>query len=252
MRGGRTPANLATLANGLVGVGAIAYTLAGNKLWAMLLIVCGLGFDGLDGWLSRRSGLPPSRFGRFADSISDAVTFGLAPGVLVAYHPEHVALWSPWTGTALAVGGVVAALAIARLVYFTWRGYARHDFLGAPTPQNALAVCAVALFLDVPAYVGTNPPVALLLWAALAVGMVAPIPFPKIRRGAPLRIPMTVTAIALVLGLLPIQFGPSPGSLLFDLAEGAAGLAAAGVATYYLAGPFTVREAPAAPPSTDG
>ncbi len=237
---GRWAANLATLANALVGLGAIAYTLAGNPLWGMLLIVCGLGFDGLDGYLSRRSGLPPSAFGRVADSVADAVTFGLAPAALVIVHTERAALWAPWQSDAVIVGVLIAALAFARLVYFTLRAFRVPHFVGAPTPQNALAVAALVLFLDVPGFLGTDPIAFLLGSGLVALTMVVPVPFPKVRRGSRVRLPATVTSVALVVALVPLQFRPAPGSWPFLVAEAAAVVAAAGIAFYYLAGPFLV------------
>jgi phosphatidylserine synthase len=243
MRGGRWPANLATLANGLVGVGAIVYVLAGNPLWAMLLIVSGIGFDGLDGWLSRKSGLGPNTFGRVADSVSDAVTFGLAPAALLVVHTTGAGAWSGWSLPADAVGVGFAALAIGRLVYFTLRGYRNPDFLGSPTPQAALALLVLLLFLDVPAFAGVDPAAALLGAAAIAVAMVVPVPFPKIKRGAPLRPAMTATAVAVVVAVLLVQFRPAMGSAFSDLAELASAVAAIGIALYYLVGPFTVPTA---------
>jgi phosphatidylserine synthase len=246
-RGGRWPANLATLGNGLVGLGAILYVLAGNPRWAMLLIVAGVGFDGLDGYLARRSGLPPSSFGRVADSISDAVTFAFAPAVLLAYHTDHAGTWAPWSSWALAAAALVVGLGLGRLVYFTLRGYKRRDFLGVPIPQNALAVVVLVLLLDVPGFLAVDPPALLGAAAVLAVLMVVPLGFPKIRRGSPLRGPMALTSVALIAAVLPIQFRPPPGSDLYGFAEIAAVVAAVGLALYYLMGPFTV---PAAVPES--
>jgi CDP-diacylglycerol---serine O-phosphatidyltransferase len=245
----RTAANLATLANGLLGAGAILYTLAGNKLWAMLLIACAVGFDGLDGMLSRRSTRPPSAFGRMADSIADAVTFGLAPAFLIAVHTTDAPAWQPYEPYAVTLAIAYAAAAMARLVYFTARAYTRKDFLGVPTPQSALAVIVAVLFHDTPAFQTVQPIGLLVGAAALAVLMVVPIPFPKIRRGSPLRWPMAATAVAAAFVLVPLQFRPPVGSLLYDLAYAAAFVMLAGVASYYLIGPFTVPKAepPTAP-----
>jgi phosphatidylserine synthase len=246
-------ANLATLANGLCGVGAIAYILAGNKTWAGLLIVAGVGFDGLDGILSRRSGAPSNAFGRTADSVSDAITFGAAPAAMLMVHMDHAELWSPYAGLAIFAGILLAVLALARLVYFTLRGFHHKDFVGVPTPQTALAVVALALWLEVPAFAGVQP-LALLALAILASAlMVAPISFPKIRKGAKLRVPMTVTAVAFVLAEIPVQFRPPTGTPLYDLALGATVLATGGLLLYYVAGPWTVppKTAPEGAP-TDG
>ena len=243
----RVGANLATLANGLLGVGAILYTLAGNKAWAMLLIACAVGFDGLDGLLSRRSPAPPSVVGRVADSVADAVTFGLAPATLIAVHTADTATWAPYASLALVLGGAYLAAALARLTYFTLRAYERKDFLGVPTPQSALAVIVAVLFHDTPAFQSVQPIGVLVGAAALAALMVAPIPYPKIRRGSILRWPMALTAVAAGVVLVPIQFRPAVGSPLYELAYGAGIVMLVGVAVYYVVGPFTVRRPATAP-----
>jgi archaetidylserine synthase len=236
----RVGANLATLANALLGVGAILYVLAGNKLWAMLLIAAAIGFDGLDGLLSRRSAMPPSSFGRYADSVADAITFGLAPAFLIAVHTSYPALWAPWESLALVLAAAYFAAAIARLVYFTFRGFQNAYFLGVPTPQAALALIVALLFHDTPAFQTVQPLAVLIGTAVIAVLMVVPIPYPKIRRGSILRAPMVATGIATVLAILILQFHPASGSPLFLVALGAAYSMLVGVAAYYFLGPFTV------------
>jgi phosphatidylserine synthase len=237
----RLGANLATLANGAMGVGAVLYVLAGNPLWAMLLVVGGIAFDGLDGMLSRRAGGPASRAGRYADSAADAVTFGVAPAALLGVHTSDPGLWAPYGLAAWFVGAAFLALALTRLAYFTARGYRRSDFVGASTPQSALALVVLLLFFDVPAYGGVHPALALGGAAALAALMVAPIPYPKMRRGAPLRATMTFTGLAAFVALVPAQFRPAAGSPLDLVAYLGAVLLAAGVAVYYVVGPWTVR-----------
>jgi len=238
-------ANLATLANATLGVGAILYVLAGNKLWAMLLIVLAIGFDGWDGMLSRRSSVPPSPFGRVADSIADAVSFGIAPGFLIAVHTSNSATWQPWEPLAVALAVVYVAAAMARLTYFTARAYQHPYFLGVPTPQSALALIVALLFHDTPAFQTVQPIGVLVGVAVLATLMVVPVPFPKIRRGARLRLPMAATAVAAALALVPLQFHLATGSSLYEFAYGASVALLIGVASYYLIGPFTVsRETP--------
>ncbi len=245
----RVGANLATLANALLGVGAVLYVLAGNKLWAMLLIVLAIGFDGLDGMLSRRSPAPPNPFGRIADSIADGITFGVAPAVLIAVHTSNAGTWQPYLPFAYAVAAGYAAAAFARLALFTARAFERPSFLGVPTPESALAVTVAILFHDTPAFQTVAPIGVLVGGTALAVLMVAPIPYPKIRRGSVLRIPMAVTAVAAALTLVPLQFRPAVGSPLYELAYAAAFVLLIGVASYYVAGPFTVRRPKEGPPA---
>ena len=237
----RVAANLATLGNGLLGVGAVAYTLAGNKLWAMLLIAMAIGLDGLDGLLSRKSRAAPSAFGRYADSVADALTFGIAPAVLVAVHTGDVARWAPYHLFTLTAAAAYLACALARLTYFTARGHTLSYFLGVPTPQAALAVIVALLFHDTPAFSGVAPTGVVVGVLVIAALMIAPIPYPKIRRGAWLRWPMALTAALAALVLVPLQFRPGGGTQLFWVAELAAWGMLVGVASYYVAGPFTAR-----------
>lgn len=236
----RVGANLATLANALCGVGAIAYVLAGNKLWAMFLITAAIGFDGLDGLLSRRSASSGSSFGRTADSVADGITFGLAPAFLIAVHTSNPGLWTPWETLAVAAAGAYFAAAIGRLVYFTWRGFQRPYFLGVPTPEAALALTVALLFHDTPAFQTVQPLAVLIGVAIISVMMVVPVPYPKIRRGSVLRAPMAITGVAAAIALVLLQFHPATGSPLFLVALGASYSLLLGVAAYYLLGPFTV------------
>lgn len=246
----RVYANLATLANAVLGVGAILYVLAGNKLWAMFLIACAIGFDGWDGVLSRRSAVPPSRFGRVADSVADAVSFGVAPAFLIAVHTGDSATWQPWEPLAVGLAVVYLVAAVARLTYFTARAYQQPYFLGVPTPQSALALVVALLFHDTPAFQSVQPVGVFVGVAILAVMMVVPVPYPKIRRGSALRAPMAVTAAAAALALVPLQFHLAAGSPLYQFAYGASVVFLIGVASYYLLGPFTVpRSRPEARPT---
>lgn len=242
----RRSADLATLANALCGVGAVLYILAGNPRWGGLLIVCGLGFDGLDGYLSRRAGGPPSVFGRIADSLADAVSFGIAPAVLIAVHTANRAAWAPWGTAADAVAGLLLVLALARLTYFTLHGHRRSNFVGVPTPQTALAVVALVLWFDVPGFLGVAPGLVLAGSAVAAVMMVVPLPYPKLRRGARINGAMTITGVALVAAELPIQFRPGNGSALGIFSELALLVASVGLLVYYVFGPSSVL--PRAPP----
>ncbi|MHB8352255.1 MAG: CDP-alcohol phosphatidyltransferase family protein [Thermoplasmata archaeon] len=239
----RIGADLATLANGLLGAAAIGYILLGNSLFALALLVAALGFDGLDGYLARRAGGSPSAVGRLLDSAADAVSFAVAPGVLLAVHRYATVAWAPYDTAALLVGILVSGLALARLVYFTFRGYRLPYFLGASTPQTTLALLLLVLFFQDPGYVGEIPAAVLGGALLLAPLMVLPVPYPKMRRGAPWRRLMGVTSAMLAVALLPIQFHPGRGSPFYLVAEVAAVVSAFGLAVYYLLGPRAARAA---------
>ena len=234
-------ANAATLANALLGVGAIAYTLAGNKLFAMLLVGCAIGFDGLDGLLHRRGGGAPRLLGRVLDSGADAISFGVAPALLVGVHTYAASAYAPYAEPTTLAAVAIGAIALTRLVYFTLRSYRHPFFLGASTPQTTIAIVVVLLLVDQPGYLGARPLGLLLAVALLAPLMVAPIPFPKLRAGATLRGVMTFTSVVLAVALVPVQFVPGRGSPLYLLGEAAALAALGGLAVYYVAGPWSAR-----------
>jgi CDP-diacylglycerol--serine O-phosphatidyltransferase len=212
----------------------------------MLLIASAIGFDGLDGIFSRRSAQPGSAFGRIADSVADAITFGAAPAFLIAVHTANTSTWQPYATLAVVLAAAYLAAAVARLVYFTARAYQRPDFLGVPTPQSALAVIVAVLFHDTPAFQTVQPVGLLIGVAALALMMVLPIPYPKIKRGAWLRWPMVATAVAAAVALTLLQFRLAVGTPLYDVALAASYVLLLGVASYYVVGPFTVKRTPGA------
>ncbi|MEM0128853.1 MAG: CDP-alcohol phosphatidyltransferase family protein [Thermoplasmata archaeon] len=242
----RTAANLATLANALVGVGAILYVVLGNPLFSLLLIVIGVGFDGLDGMLSRRAGGAGRRSGRIADSVADAITFGLAPALVIGYHAGQPS-WGMVAVPAAVVAALYLALALVRLIRFTRSLHSRPHFVGAPTPMAAIAIAWLGVALYDPAFFSVQPVLFLGLAVPVALEMVAPWPFPKIRRGSALRVPMAITGIAAALSLVPFQFRPAPGSPIYLLAMGAAAVWAGGLAVYYLLGPRSAGAGPVAP-----
>lgn len=240
----RWAANSATLLNAVCGAGAITYVLLGNKLFALFLILAGVGFDGLDGLFSRRSGRPGTTFGRVADSCADAVTFCVAPGVALAYDHFAPSVWVAWGPVALTVGAVVAVVGLVRLVYFTTVTYSRKHFSGSSTPQNAMMVILLLLLFQVPGFVVESPPLVLFPALALAPVMLLPLPYPKTRRGSPLRSVTAAMAACLSLSLVLINFTPVPGSRLYELAYTGAVVGFLLLAAFYLVGPLAARGEP--------
>jgi len=236
----RALANGATVANALCGVGAIAYVVLGNKLFALALIFIGIGWDGLDGLFARRSGMPPRLFGRVADSVADAITFALAPAAIIYFDNYPTSLWSPYQTLALGVAVLVGSLAIARLVYFTLKAHMLEHFLGASVPQNAMALVLLVLLVENPGYLGIFPLLFLVAASLLALLMVLPLAYPKMRKFRALRWVTIAMTVLDVFALAIPNFRPSEGSLPYQLAFA---LALGGfflLASFYVAGPLLV------------
>ena len=75
-------ANLLTLANMVFGLIAITEAIKGNFNRSALFICIAVVFDVLDGKVARRLKIT-SDFGKYFDSNSDLISFGIAPGFLV-------------------------------------------------------------------------------------------------------------------------------------------------------------------------
>ncbi|MGE7603543.1 CDP-diacylglycerol--serine O-phosphatidyltransferase [Peribacillus sp. NPDC097675] len=126
-----------TLCNFACGVLAI-YAVFEQKFGiAIVCISLGLLFDLFDGWTARRLNAVSS-FGKELDSLSDSVTFGVAPAIL-AYQLVLIQLGKIGLGVAL----LYSIGAVLRLARFNAMQSNLPTFVGLPVP-----VAAIGLFLS--------------------------------------------------------------------------------------------------------
>ncbi len=142
--------------------------------WAIL--VAGI-FDTLDGRAARLTH-SESRFGAEYDSISDTVSFGVAPAV-IAFHAGHF-LELGWTGWVMAF--LYTACASLRLARFNvMSGTFRGRFDGLPSPSAAGMVVSTVWFTGFlrEAGIPVNVPAMFPAFAIASLGllMVSPIPY---------------------------------------------------------------------------
>ena len=133
---------LFTTANLLSGFYAIISAINGNFFHAAVAIIVAGIFDGIDGRVARMT-KTTSIFGMEYDSLSDLVSFGVAPA-LIAY------LWAlepygryGWLAAFLYV--VTTALRLARFNSLTLNK-APKDFVGLPCPAAAGMIATTILF----------------------------------------------------------------------------------------------------------
>ncbi|MEW5936655.1 MAG: CDP-diacylglycerol--serine O-phosphatidyltransferase [Candidatus Thermoplasmatota archaeon] len=177
-----TLADLFTLMNGILGFVAITYIVDRRIPYASVLICAAILMDGLDGYFARRAGMRRS-IGRYLDSISDSVSFCIAPALLLYtlyYDPEKGRAWTS-SQNALAVLSAVAfaSCGILRLARFTAKHHSKDYFVGLPTPAAAFGVLSLTyLFGGISLF---EPYLATLSGIAIALLMVSEIPYPKLR-----------------------------------------------------------------------
>jgi len=146
---------LITLGNGVCGIIAIfkiGMALDGDApkyfTQAAWLILAGMVFDALDGFVARMT-KTASAFGAQLDSLCDLVTFGVAPGFLVFAATREGGYPVFWDRPVQIVGGLFAMCALIRLARFTVETTpdesSHREFAGLPSPAAAGVIAAAVL-----------------------------------------------------------------------------------------------------------
>ncbi len=130
--------NFFTMANLVCGCLAIFFAFKEPLLeTATLFILAGAFFDLFDGFFARLLKVQ-GEMGKQLDSLADAVTFGVAPGIIVFLLFSRICSlyeWPIWVGF-FAFLLVIAS--IYRLAKFNIDKRQSDSFRGLPTPSNAL------------------------------------------------------------------------------------------------------------------
>ena len=136
-----------TLLNLFFGMFAIVAASRGNYQGAAMYVVLGGVSDALDGRIARatRSG---SRFGAELDSLVDAITFGLAPAMLMFFAVFNQHGWE-WVFCF-----VFTMCAVIRLARFNVEqaGRAKTYFNGLPSPMAGMTLATYYWFRESPLY----------------------------------------------------------------------------------------------------
>ncbi|EGW38124.1 CDP-diacylglycerol--serine O-phosphatidyltransferase [Desulfosporosinus sp. OT] len=134
MRGNPIPARMIpsifTLANLLFGFLALIWVLEGNFTLAAAMILLSVLMDSLDGKVARRLSVS-SDFGKELDSLSDLVSFGVAPAILTyqAILQPHQLSYVRYIGLGIAI--IFALCGAVRLARFNMLNITTH-FVGVP------------------------------------------------------------------------------------------------------------------------
>ena len=170
-------ANIITAINSLAGLVAIFLAVHDEYVLSAALIVAAVFLDAIDGKIARLDHKKtPSDFGKEFDSLSDLISFGVAPAVL---------LYSLINGTAdifaIACLCVYVLAGVFRLARFNV--YSRQKqppyFLGCPIPAAAGVIAGVVLFLLKYNSLDINPTFILLGCLVLAGLMASRIRYPN-------------------------------------------------------------------------
>ena len=122
--------------------------------WGSILIFCAAAVDFLDGFLARLF-KAVSPMGKQLDSLSDVVSFGVAPA-LILYQLLRISYAQEENGLDVSIAFLLPALVIAcaaawRLAKFNLDESQQFSFKGLPTPAAGLFIASLPLILKSPA-----------------------------------------------------------------------------------------------------
>ncbi|GIQ70346.1 CDP-diacylglycerol--serine O-phosphatidyltransferase [Xylanibacillus composti] len=183
--------NLFTIANLFLGILSIIFVFNGLPDYAAILVIVAMLTDGLDGRVARALNVQ-SDFGKELDSLSDVISFGVAPAFIVysvAFQDLNEA--AAWIVTALFP--ICGALRLARFnVVASTPGY----FVGLPIPAAGGVLCTLALF-----HASLSPYILIASTVLLSLLMVSNIKYPSFKKVA---IPRSMLWIAPLLVILAV------------------------------------------------
>lgn len=155
--------NLLTLFNLLAGCVAVVYAFKSRLDLALYCVLVASFFDYIDGMMARLL-RATSELGKELDSLADIVSFGVAPAAMLYVASENI-----WNISILSyIPFLIPAFSALRLAKFNIDTRQETDFMGLPTPANALFFISLAnLVFDEPGYVNQYIIAAVVIFFSL-------------------------------------------------------------------------------------
>lgn len=198
--------NSITLMSLIAGISSIKFSIQGNWKLSVLMIMLAAFFDFFDGWIARKL-KKSSQFGAELDSLSDFISFGLAPSLLInlCYTQELGRIG--WTFSLFYI--VCAALRLARFNIENTREQSK-TFIGIPSPAAA-GIVMIPFFMSFMEfdYFNINQLIfssSLIIFAGAMMISRVPTPSVKNLKLKPLYMRFATIAVVLVLIFLITYF----------------------------------------------
>ena len=172
--------NAFTLGNLFLGIWAIVAASRGAfELAAWLIVFAGIA-DTMDGRVARAT-KTGSKFGEELDSLVDAISFGVAPA-LVIYHLYLSAEHWAWIAAFFYITGAVIRLARFNVEQ---AGHAKVSFHGLPSPSAGMTLATFYPFSQTPFFqqhlaAWPWPTIITMLMFALSVLMISHVLYPVV------------------------------------------------------------------------
>ena len=176
--------NFITLLSLSSGFTSISFSLNGEWEMAIYLILLATIFDFFDGWFARKL-KSASNFGAELDSLSDFVSFGVAPSFLIYLWSTNTLGSLGWGATLFFV--ICSALRLARFtadIYITNKPIDKNEyFTGVPSPAAAgLILLPLFIFFEFQIEFLKNDYLNLITTIVIGFMMISKIPTISIKK----------------------------------------------------------------------
>ena len=159
--------NTITCCSLLSGCVAVLLALRGDLQWAAYWVMAAAIFDFCDG-LAARTLQAFSPIGKDLDSLSDMVSFGVAPGMIVFRLLEEACQTEPTMGFVPYLAFVIPVFSALRLAKFNIDERQTTSFIGMPVPAHALFWASLAVGAHATLTGGGVHPLALLAMVCMS------------------------------------------------------------------------------------
>ena len=163
----------------IAGISSIKFSIQANWKLAVLMIMLAAFFDFFDGWMARKL-KKSSQFGAELDSLSDFISFGLAPSLLINLCFTHELGRIGWVISLFYI--VCAALRLARFNIENMKEQSK-VFYGIPSPAAA-GVIMIPLylnFIDQVQFTINYPLICAVLTTFAGIMMISRVPTPSVK-----------------------------------------------------------------------
>ena len=186
-----------SILNASSGYFSILMSIQGAFSAASILMLSAVIFDSLDGWVARRTGrVDIHGFGKNMDSLSDVISFGVAPAIFIYLTSAHFRYINILVGLLIVICGI---LRLSRFNVLTGGG---KNFTGLPIPVAAVVVSSFYLT----GFYSEKVVGAMLL--AVGILMVSSIEYPRVG-GKMASIAFILITAAIVTGITGILTVPT-------------------------------------------
>lgn len=194
-----------TIGNLSLGIIAIILAFEGELEYAAIMVIISMILDGLDGTIARLFNTQ-SNFGKELDSLSDLISFGVAPSIIM-----YVVLFQDYGVLGLVLVILFPVAGAVRLARFNVRVGIQGYFIGLPITAAGGILATLTLYHKI-----FHPVVLILITVILSYLMISNIKYPNFKNAVlPKRIYWVVPLIVLIVIFLALLFPNQFSKIIF-------------------------------------